>query len=61
MPHTPIEVLDMIIEDCAQDVEDYEHAPLNGKTVGELHGILEAKILALAKVMKEIIKESEIK
>lgn len=54
---TPIEVLDLIIEDCEKDVNDYEGAPFTGKIVGELHGIIEAKIEALAKVLKRHIEE----
>ncbi len=57
--NTPLEVLQLIIDDCEQDVKDYEHAPFTGKTVGELHGILEAKIQALAKVMKKHLEECE--
>ncbi len=57
MALTNLEILDLIIEDCEQDVKDFEHAPFNGKTVGELHGILEAKIQALAKVIKRVIEE----
>ena len=58
---TPIEVLDLIIEDCEKDVHDYENAPFTGKTVGELHGIMEAKIQALAKVLKRHIEEERTK
>ena len=53
MSKTPIEVLDIIIADCEQDVKDFEHAPFTGKTVGQLHGIIQAKIQALAKIIKE--------
>lgn len=49
-----LEVLDMIISDCAQDVKDFEHREFTGKTVGEMHGILEAKIEALAKIVREL-------
>ena len=49
-----VKVMDMIIEDCEQDVKDFEHAPFTGRTVGQLHGILEAKIDALAKAIKEL-------
>lgn len=59
MAKTSIEVLDMIIEDCETDVKQYEHAPFTGKTVGELHGILEAKIQALAKIMKKELEERD--
>lgn len=52
-----IEVMDMIIADCEQDIKDFEHAPFTGKTVGELHGILEAKIQALAKAIKQIVED----
>lgn len=57
MALTNLEVLDLIIQDCEQDVKDFEHAPFTGKTVGQLHGILEAKILALAKVIKNMLAE----
>lgn len=53
----PIKVLDMIIEDCATDVKEFEGKPFTGKTVGELHGILEAKIEALANIMRTHLKE----
>jgi len=49
-----IELMNIIIKDCEQDVNDFEHAPFSGKTVGELHGILEAKIEALAQAIKEL-------
>lgn len=52
-----IGVLDMIIEDCKTDVEDFEGKEFNGKTLGELHGILEAKIQAIAKIMKKHLEE----
>ena len=50
-----LEVLDMIIEDCKQDVKDFDSREFNGKTLGELHGILEAKIQALAKIIKTLV------
>lgn len=56
---TPLEVLNLIIEDCEQDVKDFEHAPFTGKTVGTLHGILEAKILALAEIMKKHLEDCD--
>jgi len=59
MAKTDLEILDMIIADCEQDVKDYEHAPFTGKTVGELHGILEAKIQAIAKILQRTIKETK--
>lgn len=48
-----IKILEFIIADCDKDIKEYEHAPFTGKTVGELHGIMEAKIQALARIMKE--------
>jgi len=54
-----IEVLNIIIDDCAQDVKDFDGKVFNGKTLGELHGILEAKIAALAKVIKSVVEEKE--
>ena len=52
-----LEVLDMIIDDCKKDVEDFEGKPFNGRTVAEMHGILEAKIEALAKIVKKIAEQ----
>lgn len=52
-----LEVLDMIIDDCEKDVEYFEGKPFNGKTVAEMYGILEAKIQALAKIVKKIAEE----
>ena len=48
-----MKILDMIILDCETDVKVFEGKELNGKTVGELHGILEAKIQAIAKIVKK--------
>lgn len=59
MEKSPIEVLDIIIEDCEADVKEYDGREFNGRTLGEIHGILQAKIEALARVMKTIIEESE--
>lgn len=53
------DVLEMIIEDCEQDVKDFDGKEFNGKTLGELHGILEAKIMALAKILKEVVNKGE--
>ena len=49
------EMLDMIIDDCAKDVRDFDGREFNGKTLGELHGILEAKIRILAEIIKELL------
>lgn len=35
----------------------FDGKPFTGKTLGELHGILEAKVEALAKIVKSIIEE----
>lgn len=51
-----LEILQMIIDDCATDVKEFDGKPFTSKTVGELHGILEAKIEALAKIMKSHIE-----
>lgn len=59
MKKSPIEVLNIIIEDCEADVKEYDGREFSGRTLGELHGILEAKIEALARIMKKIIEESE--
>lgn len=55
-----IKVLDLIIEDCETDVEEFDGREFNGKTLGELHGILEAKIQAIAKAVKVIALERQI-
>lgn len=52
-------VLDLIIEDCKTDVNDFEGREFNGKTLAELHGILEAKIQALANILKKIVPNEE--
>ncbi len=55
-----LDVLDMIIDDCAKDVKEFEGKPLDGKTVAQIHGILEAKIEALAKIIRTLVeKENE--
>lgn len=59
MAKISLEVLDIIIADCEQDVKDFDRKPLTGKTVGELHGILEAKIQALAKILKQHLEEKK--
>lgn len=56
---TSIQVLDMIIKDCEADVKEYDGKPFNGRTLGELHGVLEAKILALATIMKKEIQSKD--
>ena len=57
MAKTNLEVLELIIADCETDVKEFDGKPFTGKTVGEMHGILEAKIQALAKVIKNMIEE----
>lgn len=52
-----LKTLDMIIDDCAKDVESFDGREFTGKTLGELHGILEAKIEALAKIIKKILTD----
>lgn len=56
MKNKMIDVLNEIISDCEKDARDFEGREFNGKTLGELHGILEAKIQALAKIMKAFIE-----
>jgi len=51
-----LEVLNEIIIDCEKDVVDFDGREFNGKTLGKLHGILEAKIQALAKIIKTLIE-----
>lgn len=45
----------VVKDDCAVDVKEYDGKPFTGKTVGEIHGIIEAKIDALASTIKELI------
>jgi len=52
-----LEILQMIIDDCTTDAQNFDRKPFSGKTVGEMHGILEAKIEALAKILKKHIEE----
>jgi hypothetical protein len=58
MSKPTLEVLEMIIADMQTDVAEFEGKPFNGKTLGELHGILAATIQALAKIMKKHIEEA---
>lgn len=63
-----IEVLDIIIADCKQDVKkqdvkDFDGRVFDGKTLGELHGIIEAKVIetkieVLAEIIKELVKDN---
>ena len=53
-----IEVLNMIISDCTEDVKNFDGREFNGKTLGELHGILEAKIEVLARIVKKLAKDT---
>jgi len=50
-----LRVLDLIIEDCKTDAKEFDGKEFDGKTLGELHGILEAKIEALAKIVRELV------
>jgi len=54
-----IKILDMIISDCEQDIKNFDGREFNGKTLGELHGILEAKIHALAKIVRKLVEVKE--
>jgi len=56
-----LEVLNMLIYDCEKDVDDFDGREFNGKTLGELHGIIEAKIQALAKIIKEMLTRARLK
>ena len=56
-----ISVLDRIISDCEQDVKDFTGREFNGRTLGELHGQLEAKIQTIAKIIKELALLVEVK
>jgi hypothetical protein len=51
-----LEVLDIIIADCETDVKEFDGKPFTGKTLGQLHGIMEAKIQAIAKIVKKEIE-----
>lgn len=51
-----LEVLNTIIDDCMKDVEQFEKAPFTGHTVGTIHGLLEAKIMALAAILRDIVE-----
>jgi len=51
--------LDMIAEDMRKDAEHFDGKPFTGKTVAEYFGYQGAAISALAKFMKEIIKNKQ--
>lgn len=57
MKKTALTVLQDIIDDCETDAKDFDGKEFNGKTLGELHGILEAKIQALAGILKTHLEE----
>lgn len=41
-----------------EDVKNFEGREFNGKTLGQLHGKMEAKIEALAKIVREMVERS---
>lgn len=59
MGKSRLDVLNIIIEDCETDAKEFDGKPFTGKTLGELHGILEAKIQALARILKELVEEHD--
>lgn len=54
-----IEVLNVLIEDCTKDVQNYEGKEFNGCTVATYFGMVEAKIEALAKILKRVVESSK--
>jgi hypothetical protein len=52
-------IMDRIIEDMENDVRSFEGRPLNGKTIGEMHGNLAAAIGALAETIKTMLEEKK--
>jgi len=50
-----LKVLNLLIDDCEKDVDDFDGREFDGKTLGELHGVIEAKIQAHAKIIKEML------
>ncbi len=51
-----IKVLGMIEADMESDVEKFEGAPFNGRTVAEYFGYQGAAIAALAGIVKKVVE-----
>ena len=54
-----IEVLSMIAEDAEKDIHEFEGKVLNGPNIAEFNGKQNAMIQGLAKMLKEIIQDTE--
>ena len=52
-----IKVLEMIAQDVENDAKEFDGQPFNGKTVAEYFGKQGAAIQALAKIVKDYLKE----
>jgi hypothetical protein len=52
------EVLGLIVQDMAADVTRFDGAPLDGKTVAEMHANLAAAVSALAEIMLAVLPEA---
>lgn len=53
-----VRILKLISADCETDAREFDGKPFNGKTLGELHGILEAKIAAVTDILRKYIEEN---
>jgi len=59
MNERKIRVLDLIITNTSNDAKHFDGQPFNGKTVAEYFGNQGAAIVALANIIKEVIKEND--
>ena len=56
---TPLEVLQLVVEDCEHDAKTLEGVPATGRVIAETFGRLYAAIKAVAMILDEHITEGE--
>lgn len=57
--NTVIKKLDIIINRCKEDLKDYDRRQLGAESLPEMIGKLEARVVILAEVVKELVEEIE--
>jgi len=60
MAKSHIEVLEMISEDMKNDAKNFDGKPFNGRTVAEYFGNQGAAISALARILKDVLREGKL-
>jgi len=56
-----IKIMDMVADDVKNDARNFDGKPFTGKTMAEYMGNHGAAIAAIAKSVKEILKNNQIK